>query len=137
MSTPTEDNALVSRYVEAVGVRQGECHAIRLEELELILASGHRLNTTRQELLTALQRAVPAPRDDEPKLAALQTLVRELKNALTNVIIMQTRLNEREKGLLELLKQAAEQQVIDAVPVDPGAVAGWAKAVLEARQRLD
>jgi hypothetical protein len=42
-----------------------------------------------------------------------------IKNALTDVIIMQTRLNEREKILLELLKQSAEQQAIDGIPVEP------------------
>ena len=136
MSTESEEDTIVSRYIDSVGTRQGESYEMRLEELELILASAHRFNTTRQELLTALQRCLPTPRDDEPQLSAQQTLVSELKDALTNVIIMQTRLNGREQGLLELLKRAAEQQAIDEVRVAPEVVGRWAKAVLEAGRRL-
>ena len=136
MSTESEEDTIVSRYIDSVGTRQGESYEMRLEELELILASAHRFNTSRQELLTALQRCLPTPRDDEPQLSAQQTLVSELKDALTNVIIMQTRLNGREQGLLELLKRAAEQQAIDEVRVALEVVGRWAKAVLEARRRL-
>ena len=136
MPTESEEDAMVSRYIDSVGMRQGDRYEMRLEELEVILASAHRFNTTRQELLTALQRCLPTPRDDEPQLSAQRTLVSELKDALTNVIIMQTRLNGREQSLLELLKQAAEQQAIDEVRVAPEVVGRWAKAVLEARRRL-
>ena len=136
MSTESEEDAMVSRYIDSVGMRQGDRYEMRLEELEVILASAHRFNTTRQELLTALQRCLPTPRDDEPQLSAQRTLVSELKDALTNVIIMQTRLNGREQSLLELLKQAAEQRAIDEVRVAPEVVGRWAKAVLEARRRL-
>ena len=136
MSTKSEEDAMVSRYIASVGMRRGERYEMRLEELESILASAHRLNTTRQELLTALQRCLPTPRDDEPQPSAQQTLVSELKDALTNVIIMQTRMSGREQGLLELLKQAAEQKAIDEVRVAPEVVGRWAEAVLEARRRL-
>ena len=136
MTTESEEDTTVSRYIASVGMYQGERYEMRLEELELILASAHRFNTTRQELLTALQRCLPTPRDDEPRLSAQQTLVSELKDVLTNVIIMQTRLSGREQSLLELLKQAAEQQTIDEVRVAPEVVGRWAKAVLEARRHL-
>lgn len=51
------------------------------------------------EALRALQRAVPA---DHEKPAS------DLKEALTNVIIMRTRLNERQSVLPELLRAATE-----------------------------
>ena len=136
MSAETEEDRLISRFIDSVGMRQGERYGIRLEELELILGSAHSLNTTRQELLTALQRSLPTPRDEETELSERRTLVGDLKDALTNVIIMQTRLNEREQILLELLKQAAEQHAVDEVRVGPEVVGRWAKAVLEARRRL-
>jgi len=87
------------------------------------------------ELLTALQRTVPMSKD-HTQLSPWQSHLRDLKDALTNVIIMQTRLNEREKDFLELLKESSRQQVIDVVRVDPTAVEEWAKAILEARRCL-
>ncbi|MCL0100029.1 hypothetical protein M1O55_04095, partial [Dehalococcoidia bacterium] len=73
---------------------------------------------------------------DHTQLSPRQSHLRDLKDALTNVIIMRTRLNEREKDFLELLMDSSKQQVIDAVRVDPTAVEGWAKAILEARRCL-
>ena len=134
MSAETEEDALISRFIDSVGTRQGERYGIKLEELELILGSAHSLNTTRQEFLTALQRSLPTPRDEEPQPS--DGLVSDLKDALTNVIIMQTRLSDREQSLLELLHQAAEQHAVDEVRVGPEVVERWAKAVLEARRRL-
>ena len=134
MSAETEEDALISRFIDSVGTRQGDRYGIKLEELELILGSAHSLNTTRQEFLTALQRSLPTPRDEEPQLS--ERLVSDLKDALTNVIIMQTRLSDREQSLLELLHQAAEQHAVDEVRVGPEVVERWAKAVLEARRRL-
>ena len=135
MSLPTEDDTLISRYIEEVKASQGGQYAIKLEQLELILAVGRRITLAQLELLTALQRDVPMSKD-HTQLSPRQSHLRDLKDALTNVIIMQTRLNEREKDFLELLKESSKQQVIDAVRVDPTAVEGWAKAILEARRCL-
>ena len=135
MSLPTEDDTLISRYIEEVEAGQGEQYAIKLEQLELILGAGRHITMAQLELLTALQRAVPMSRD-HTQLSPRQSHLRDLKDALTNVIIMQTRLNEREKDFLELLKESSKQQVIGAVRVDPTAVEEWAKAILEARRCL-
>ena len=60
------------------------------------------------DLMRALQRAF-ATGDDED--------VAELKESLTNVIIMRTRLNERQAGLTELLDKASKTQAIGSVAV--------------------
>ena len=136
MSLPTEDDTLISRYIEEVKAGQGGQYAIKLEQLEPILAAGRSITLAQLELLTALQRAVPMPKD-HTQLSPRQSHLRDLKDALTNVIIMQTRLNEREKDFLDLLIDSSKQQVIDAVQVDPTAVGGWARAILEARRCLN
>lgn len=136
MSLPTEDVTLISRYIEDVKAGQGEQYRIKLKQLELILAVGHRITIAQLELLTALQRAVPTP-SNHALLSRQQSHLRDLKDVLTNVIIMQTRLNEREEDFLELLKKSSKQQSIGTVQVDPTAVEEWAKTILEARRCIN
>ena len=136
MSRPNQEDAMVSRFTESVGMHGGEGYLIRLQELELIMADGHQVNTARRELFTALQHALQAPRGDEQTLSSQQSHLRDLKDSLTNIIIMQTLLSEREKDFLELLKQGTEDQTIDEVSMEPAVVGGWAKALLEAGRRL-
>ena len=50
-------------------------------------------------MLRVLQRAVPAREEDASS---------ELKETLTNLIIMRTRLNERQSAMPDLLLEAAE-----------------------------
>ncbi len=52
------------------------------------------------EVLRALQRAVPVNADESSS---------ELKETLTNLIIMRTRLNERQSAIPALLNEAAGQ----------------------------
>lgn len=136
MSTPNGDGSVVSRFTETVGMGHGERYEIKLDELEVILSASYQLNMIRQELLTALQRSVPMLREDDTEQPTEQTLSLELKDALTNVIIMQDRLNGRDHELLELLKQAVERQAIDGVRVEPQVVRQWAWAVIQASARL-
>ncbi len=137
MSIPIEQDAVVSRYLEAVGTGDRKRYAISLEELQRIIAASHSINVARMDLLTALQRSVPSTGNTETSTSSPQTFDAELKDALTNVIIMQTRVNEREQSFHKLLAQAIEQRTVDAVPVEPGHVEDWAKAVLEAARQID
>ena len=136
MSSPNQEDAIVSRYTESVRMPGVEDYAMGLQELKLIVEDSHRINTARLEHFTALQRALPAPRGNEHTLSSQQSHLRDLRDSLTNIIIMQSRLSEREKDFLELLKQNAENQIIEGVPMEPVVVGGWAKAILEARRRL-
>ena len=136
MSTAFEEDAVISGYVDTVGTLGDKGYEIRLGQVELILADVHRLNSMCQQLLTALQRAVPTPQGDGVEESTLETAVGQLKGALSNVIIMQTRLNEREEGLLELLRQVREQNSVDGVPVERAVVEGWARVILKAYHRI-
>ena len=136
MSTPNGDDSVVSRFTETVRMGHGERYEIKLDELEVILSASYQLNMIRQELLTALQRSVPMLREDDTEQSTEQTLSLELKDALTNVIIMQDRLNGRDHELLELLKQTVERQAIDGVRVEPQVVRQWARALIQASARL-
>ena len=55
---------------------------------------------------------------------------------LTNLIIMQTRLNEREEGFAELLSRADRDALVNPVIVDAQDVRTIALGVLEAYRRL-
>ena len=61
------------------------------------------------EALRVLQRAVPAREHESSS---------ELKETLTNLIIMRTRLNERQSALPDLLREAAGQGMDSVVLSD-------------------
>ena len=64
------------------------------------MESAHQRSEALIEALRALQRS--APSNEEESLS-------ELKETLTNLIIMRTRLNERQSVLPELLREAGER----------------------------
>ena len=102
---------LVSRYIEATGGVSGGRHAMNKTEVVWLVDHSTRLGELRLELLRALQAALP--RSDETEGPAA-----ELKELLTNLIIMQSRLSEREGGLLGLLDEVVESGALKAAPVD-------------------
>ena len=73
---------------------------VSIESITRALEHANQRSEALLEVLRALQRAVPAHEEDESS---------ELKETLTNLIIMRTRLNERQSALPELLREAAEQ----------------------------
>ena len=73
---------------------------VSIEDITRTLEHANQRSEALLEVLRALQRAVPAHEEDESS---------ELKETLTNLIIMRTRLNERQSALPGLLREAAGQ----------------------------
>ena len=107
---PSDQDATGDRYVEAVGPGEAGRYSVSLGELGWLLRNSLSLNTSRLMLLTALQRGLPGARE-EKKRSPEAGPAGELKGVLTNLIIMQTRLNEREADLARLLEQAAHEEL--------------------------
>ena len=69
-------------------------------DLAQALEGAHRRSEALLDALRALQRATPSGEEESSS---------ELKETLTNLIIMRTRLNERQSALPGLLREAAGQ----------------------------
>ena len=134
MSDP-EKHGDVDSYVQAAIGQVGSRDTLDVEELQWLLSSSFELNTLRLGFLTALQRAL-AVRDDEAEPASGRDTVRQLKGLLTNVTIMQTRLNEHEASLVELLRQAAGAGLVQPVEVQAEDLRSWVEAVLDACEHI-
>ena len=73
---------------------------VSIEGITRALEHANQRSEALLEVLRAMQRAVPAHHEDASS---------ELKETLTNLIIMRTRLNERQSVLPDLLREAAGQ----------------------------
>lgn len=73
---------------------------VPIDDLARALQRAHQRSEALLEALRALQRSTPAHEEESSS---------ELKETLTNLIIMRTRLNERQSALPELLREAAGQ----------------------------
>ena len=73
---------------------------VSIEDITRTLEHANQRSEALLEVLRALQRAVPAHEGNASS---------ELKETLTNLIIMRTRLNERQSALPGLLREAAGQ----------------------------
>ena len=71
---------------------------VSIEDVTRALEHANQRSEALLEVLRALQRAVPAREEGASS---------ELKETLTNLIIMRTRLNERQSVLPELLREAS------------------------------
>ena len=127
-------DAIVDRYVE--GQRDGDRYYLGLDELSGLLRSSLASNNPRLGLLTALQRALPSPRGEAEELPPHEGRMSALKAALTNVIIMQTRLNEREQEFSRLLGQAIDEGTTQRIEVAEEDLRGWAEAAVGAYRHL-
>lgn len=75
---------------------------VSIERIARALEHANQRSEALLEVLRALQRAVPADEEDSSS---------ELKETLTNLIIMRTRLNERQSALPALLSEAADHGI--------------------------
>ena len=73
---------------------------VSIEGIRRALEHANQRSEALLEVLRALQRAAPADEEESSS---------ELKETLTNLIIMRTRLNERQSVLPDLLREAAGQ----------------------------
>ena len=90
---------------------------------------GHvgRLSAARLEMLKSLQTALP--RDGEGAVA-------ELKDLLSQIIIMQTRLAGREESLDGLLEELVRLRGTGGVALDERVVSGAAAEIVRAAERI-
>ena len=73
---------------------------VSIEDITRALEHANQRSEALLEVLRALQKAIPAHEEDASS---------EMKETLTNLIIMRTRLNERQAALPDLLREAAGQ----------------------------
>ncbi len=130
------DKKTADRFVEAAGPGETGRYSVSLEELGWLLSSSLHLSTFHLRLLTALQRGLPGARGEQERSSEADP-VGDLKGALTNLIIMQTRLNEREADFARLLEQAAHEGLAPRIEVDPEDVRGWAANITQAWRHLE
>ncbi len=82
---------------------------VSIEDLAQALERAHRRSDALLDALRALQRMIPSNEEESSS---------ELKETLTNLIIMRTRLNERQSVLPELLREAVERGLTSVVLAD-------------------
>ncbi len=85
---------------------------VSIEDLTRALEHANLRSESLLEALRALQRATPSQSEDSSS---------ELKETLTNLIIMRTRLNERQSVLPELLREASGRGLTSVVLPDDAA----------------
>ncbi len=82
---------------------------VSIKDLTQALERAHRRSEALLDALRALQRMIPSNEEESSS---------ELKETLTNLIIMRTRLNERQSVLPELLREAGERGLTSVVLAD-------------------
>lgn len=121
-----EAQSLVDRYLRAVGRAEGGPYRLGIVELNWLVDHCSQLDGLRLGLLRGLQSALPRSPDSG--------VATELKEILTNLIIMYTRLAERKERLSELLHPLADGSLLDGVDVDLASLSGAIEA-MEAASR--
>ncbi len=129
---PTQD------YVRAAGeVGEEGQFSIKPQELSWLLQCTFQWNMLRLELLTVLQRSLDLPTAEESEDSTFAQLTADMKRLLSDVIIMQTRVNRREENLAHLLDQAIDGEVLQGVPIDPKQLRQWAESIAQAQRHME
>ena len=109
MSSENGDST-AGHYLRVAGQFKEQQCQLAIEEFIWLVDLSTRLMGLRLELLQALQ--------SELSRSSEQNIVTELKEHLTNLIIMQVRLADRDEKVNELINQLAEGQIFNGVSVD-------------------
>ena len=115
--------SIASRYVRTVGRTAGERYQLDIDHFVWLLGHCTRFSGLKLELLRSLQSALSGSGETG-------TVV-ELKELLTNLIIMETRVSDRKERLSELLKEITGGGGLDRVPVDQVALTDAIQAIIE------
>ena len=115
-------------YLDVAGEASGEGYRLAIGHMLWLIGHATEASGMRLELLRALQTALAG--SDEPGPVA------ELKELLTDLIIMQSRLQGREERLAALLQQAMEQNVPDGIPVEKAKLQAGIRSILDAAARI-
>ena len=120
--------SFASRYLQAAGQSSDERYQLDIAQFTWLVDHCTHLGEVRSGLLQALQSSLPG--SEEPGIAA------EFKELLTNLVIMETRVSDRNERLSELLKQLVSAQGLDGILVDQAALAEAIQAITEASRHL-
>ena len=97
--TSQDPESTANQYVDAAGQYAGGHYSLSFGELSWLVDHAGRLGALRLEILRALQSALSGSPENES--------VKQAKELLTDLIIMQTRLAKRGESLQELLSPLA------------------------------
>lgn len=115
---------VTDRYLRAIGRTADDRYQLSADQLLWLIGHSTRLGGQRLELLRALQSGLP--RSEKPGPLA------DLKELLTDLIIMQSRLAGREEQLQDLLRQLVEAKLLDPVAVDEALLKNMVQEILQA-----
>jgi hypothetical protein len=127
MSLQNEES-LATLFLESAGAPSEGRYRLGLDHLAWLIDHCTRLGALRLELLRGLQTALPTVDDRDS--------VTELKELLTNLIIMQMRLADREAGLHDALRKLVNDSPLDAVTVDEDLLRDAIRQIVGASERV-
>ena len=126
--TSSEHESTVDNFLSFAGSDEGGRFVLRTEVLARLVQLLTELGDMRLGLLSGLQTALPRGEEGSP--------VEELKETLTNLIIMQSRTAGRESGVAETTLNLALAGGIQPVVVDREKLQRGLAALLEAAERV-
>ena len=127
MSSQNEES-LTTLFLRNAGAPSEGHYLLGLDHLAWLIEHCTRLGAMRLELLRGLQAALPKSDDEDS--------VTELKELLTNLIIMQTRLAEREASLHDALRRLVDDSPLDAVSLDEELLREAIQQIVDAPARV-
>ncbi|MCH8064150.1 MAG: hypothetical protein IH861_16805 [Chloroflexi bacterium] len=127
MSSQNEEDPTTLYLRNAGGPNEGR-YRLGLDHLAWLIEHCTRLGALRLELLRGLQAALPKSDDGDS--------VTELKELLTNLIIMQTRLADREASLHDALRRLVDDGRLDAVFLDEELLREAIQQIIDAPTRV-
>ena len=127
MSSRNEES-LTTRFLRNAGAPSEGRYRLGLDHLAWLIDHCTRFGALRLELLRGLQSALPKS-DDADSMT-------ELKELLTNLIIMQTRLADREAGLHDALRRLVDDSRLDAVFLDEELLRETIQQIVDAPARV-
>ena len=126
--SPRNEESLTARFLRNAGAPSEGRYRLGLDHLAWLIDHCTRLGALRLELLRGLQSALPKS-DDEDSMT-------ELKELLTNLIIMQTRLADREASLHDALRELGDDSRLDAVFLDEELLRETIQQIVDAAARV-
>ncbi len=127
MSSQNEESP-TTLFLRNAGAPSEGRYRLGLDHLAWLIDHCTRLGALRLELLRGLQAALPKSDDGDS--------VTELKELLTNLIIMQTRLADREASLHDALKRLVDDSQLDAVLLDEELLKEAIQQIIDAPNRI-
>ena len=126
--TTSYNESAVDSFLAAAGNEEGGRYVLRAEVLARLVRLLTDLGEMRLSLLTGLQTALPRADEGSP--------MEELKETMTNLIIMQSRTAGRESGVAGNILELAQSGDIGPVAVDRDKLRSGLTALLDAAGRI-